>query len=73
MLMQPKVILADEPTESLHDEAAANAATLLAQASKRCNATLVVATHDARIEPVLANQFNGKNALQSLYLLRNKL
>jgi putative ABC transport system ATP-binding protein len=73
MLMQPKVILADEPTASLDNEAAANAATLLAQASQRCNATLVVATHDARIQPVLANQFNGKNTLKSLYLLRDKL
>jgi putative ABC transport system ATP-binding protein len=73
VLMQPRVILADEPTASLDDEAAANAATLLAQAAQRSNATLVVATHDARIQPVLEGLFKGNNTLQSTHLLRKQL
>jgi putative ABC transport system ATP-binding protein len=49
VLLNPKVILADEPTASL-DDAAAHAALLLLQSSaQRCNATLVIATHDARV------------------------
>lgn len=49
MLMQPKVILADEPTASLDDEAAQGVLRLLADCAARCNATLVIATHDRRV------------------------
>ena len=49
LLVQPKVILADEPTASLDDEAAATALGLLRDCAARCNATLVIATHDARV------------------------
>ncbi len=73
VLMQPKVILADEPTASLDDDAASSAITLLAQAAQRCAATLVVATHDARVSTVLESIFTNKNSLQSMYLLLNKL
>ncbi len=73
VLMQPKVILADEPTASLDDEAAHSAITLLAQAAQRCQATLVVATHDARIEPVLAQHFMHINGLQTIKILREQL
>jgi putative ABC transport system ATP-binding protein len=73
VLMQPRVILADEPTASLDDEAAHDAVTLLAQSAQRCQATLVVATHDARVEGVLKPYFEGENRLQSSKLLRGQL
>jgi putative ABC transport system ATP-binding protein len=66
VLMQPRVILADEPTASLDDDAAHNAITLLAQAALRCQATLVVATHDARVQSVLAPNFKHQNGLQAI-------
>lgn len=53
ILMQPKVILADEPTASLDDDAAQAALQLLRDAAVRCNATLVIATHDARVAKAL--------------------
>ena len=49
ILMQPKVILADEPTASLDDEAAMTGLRLLRDCAAQCNATLVIATHDARV------------------------
>lgn len=49
VLLQPKVLLADEPTASLDDQAAAAALDLLREAARRCDATLVLATHDARV------------------------
>lgn len=49
ILMQPKVILADEPTASLDDDAAFNGLALLRDCAAQCKATLVVATHDARV------------------------
>ncbi len=52
-LLSPKIILADEPTASLDDEAADHAMDLLLQAAQRCGATLVVATHDARVRKAL--------------------
>jgi putative ABC transport system ATP-binding protein len=73
VLMQPKVILADEPTASLDDDAARSAVTLLAQAAQRCCATLVVATHDARVLTALNTVFTNENSPQSMYLLINQL
>ncbi|MBI5276646.1 MAG: ATP-binding cassette domain-containing protein [Burkholderiales bacterium] len=52
-LMQPKVILADEPTASLDDESAAAALALLRESAARCHATLVIATHDARVREAM--------------------
>ena len=49
VLLQPQVILADEPTASLDDAAAAQAAHLLLQVAQTQGATLVVASHDARL------------------------
>ena len=73
VLMQPKIILADEPTASLDDAAAHSAITLLAQAAQRCSATLVVATHDARVPPALEGLFNDKNGLQPKQILLKQL
>lgn len=53
VLLQPKVILADEPTASLDDEAASAAVELLLQTSRRYNATLVIATHDRRVSSMI--------------------
>ncbi len=50
VLLQPKLILADEPTASLDDEAASAALDLLLTTAARFNATLVIATHDSRIK-----------------------
>jgi putative ABC transport system ATP-binding protein len=60
ILLQPKVLLADEPTASLDDEAAAAAMDLLRECAGRCGATLVVATHDAR----------GRDAMAGAQVLR---
>jgi putative ABC transport system ATP-binding protein len=46
---RPRVILADEPTAHLDDEAAEAALVLLAEVAAAEEATLVVATHDARV------------------------
>jgi putative ABC transport system ATP-binding protein len=53
VLLSPKVILADEPTASLDDESAHSALTLLQASAQRCGATLVIATHDARVVQAL--------------------
>jgi putative ABC transport system ATP-binding protein len=53
ILMKPKIILADEPTASLDDEAALAGLKLLEDCAFRCNATLVIATHDRRVQEVL--------------------
>ena len=47
VLMQPRLILADEPTASLDDAAAQDAV--------QYGATLVIATHDARVAQALAS------------------
>ena len=53
VLLSPKVILADEPTASLDDEAATAALTLLHTSAARAGATLVIATHDSRVAQAL--------------------
>lgn len=53
VLLRPKVILADEPTASLDDEAAQDALALLQAAAQQAGATLVIATHDARVRQAL--------------------
>jgi putative ABC transport system ATP-binding protein len=54
VLLEPKIILADEPTAHLDDAAATQAMALLMQAAQRCGASLVIATHDARVKLALA-------------------
>ena len=53
LLLRPRVLLADEPTASLDDEAAAAALALLAGCAAATGATLVIATHDARVRQAL--------------------
>jgi ABC-type lipoprotein export system ATPase subunit len=47
---RPKLLLADEPTANLDDAAAARAIELLLGEAERHGATLIVATHDARVK-----------------------
>jgi putative ABC transport system ATP-binding protein len=51
--LEPRVLLADEPTASLDDAAAAAALALLQASAQRYGATLVIATHDARVRAAL--------------------
>ena len=53
ILLSPKVILADEPTASLDDDSAVAGLQLLEQCAFRCDATLVIATHDRRVQDAL--------------------
>ena len=57
VLLQPQVILADEPTASLDDDAANAALELLLATAERFNATLVIATHDSRVKKHLEAVF----------------
>jgi putative ABC transport system ATP-binding protein len=69
VLLQPRVVLADEPTASLDDAAAADAVALLLATARRRQATLVIATHDARVAALLAATAAGDNGFQRLSLL----
>ncbi|MEY3123678.1 MAG: hypothetical protein RLZZ573_198, partial [Pseudomonadota bacterium] len=70
VLLQPQVVLADEPSASLDDEAAADAVGLLLGTARLHQATLVIATHDARIAPLIPAGPDGQIGFQSLRLLR---
>ena len=50
---RPALLLADEPTANLDDAHAAAALELLRAQAIAVNATLVVASHDARVRPLL--------------------
>jgi putative ABC transport system ATP-binding protein len=69
VLLQPKVILADEPTASLDDDAARQAVELLQTTARQQGATLVIATHDSRVSANLDSQIG----FQPLFLGREKL
>ena len=71
VLLQPRVILADEPTASLDDEAAASAIRLLLQTARTHGATLVIATHDGRVAPVIVQADAGQAAFTSMRLERH--
>jgi ABC-type lipoprotein export system ATPase subunit len=51
VLNDPVLILADEPTSSLDDVSAAGAIGLIREVTADTGASLVVATHDARVKP----------------------
>lgn len=73
VLQQPRVLLADEPTASLDDEAAADAIGLLLTTARSHGATLVIATHDARVAALIPTQVNGQIGFHPLRLLRKQL
>ncbi|MBV7540421.1 ATP-binding cassette domain-containing protein [Acidovorax sp. sic0104] len=67
VLLAPELLLADEPTASLDDDAAADALSLLQHGAAACGASLVIATHDQRVVQALvgAQQLDlNKNAVQ---------
>lgn len=66
LLLKPRVLLVDEPTASLDDEACAAALDLLQHSAAGAGATLVISTHDARVVQALA-------AAQTLRLTREAL
>lgn len=70
VLLQPQVILADEPTASLDDEAAAAAVALLVQTAALHGATLVIATHDSRVAPLIPAGPAGRPGFTALKLTR---
>ena len=55
LVNQPALLLADEPTSALDDASCEAAIGLLLQHAQTHNATLIVATHDARIKPHFGN------------------
>lgn len=70
VLLQPRVILADEPTASLDDEAAADAVGLLLATAQAQTATLVIATHDARVARLIPLDVHGQIGFQHMHLMR---
>lgn len=70
VLLQPKVILADEPTASLDDEAAASAIQLLVQTASKQGPTLVIATHDGRVAQAIPSSKSGAMGYTALKLSR---
>ena len=58
VLNRPRLLLADEPTSSLDDENAMKVLQLLESQAQACGATLVIATHDARIKDRIGRQFH---------------
>jgi putative ABC transport system ATP-binding protein len=55
LMRRPRVLLADEPTAHLDDTMSDAVIGLLAEAAHDNGATLVVATHDARVAARLPN------------------
>jgi putative ABC transport system ATP-binding protein len=73
VLLKPHVLLADEPTASLDDEAATQAVGLLLATAARHGATLVIATHDARVAALVPPSADGQIGFQRLSLVREQL
>lgn len=73
VLLQPRVILADEPTASLDDEAAAQGVALLVDTAQTQGATLVIATHDARVAGLIPPGPDGQIGFQPSRLVRGML
>lgn len=68
VLLQPRVLLADEPTASLDDEAATAALQVLSDAAASTQATLVIATHDQRVMAHLQADFSKNRLLNKINL-----
>jgi len=56
LVNRPKLLLADEPTSNLDDEACASVVDLLLGATQQYAVSLVVATHDTRLKSKIARQ-----------------
>jgi putative ABC transport system ATP-binding protein len=58
VINRPRLLLADEPTASLDDAAAGRTIAMLRELAQVYGATLVVATHDARVKSMIPNQLD---------------
>jgi putative ABC transport system ATP-binding protein len=58
LVTQPRLVVADEPTSALDDANAGRMIDLMFDVAAATGATLLVATHDARIAPRFANRLN---------------
>ena len=56
LVTRPKLLLADEPTFNLDDEACASVVDLLLMATQQHAVSLVIATHDTRLKSRIAHQ-----------------
>ena len=56
LVNRPKLLLADEPTSNLDDEACASVADLLLNATQQHAVSLVIATHDTRLKAKIPQQ-----------------
>lgn len=56
LVNRPKLLLADEPTSNLDDEACASVADLLLGATQQHAVSLVIATHDTRLKSRIPRQ-----------------
>ncbi len=54
---RPKLLLADEPTSNLDDLRCTQVLDLLLEQAQVCGATLVIATHDQRIQSRVVNHY----------------
>ena len=57
VINRPALVLADEPTANLDDAHAAAALELLRAQAQEAGATLVVASHDARVRPLVPHVY----------------
>jgi putative ABC transport system ATP-binding protein len=56
LVNRPKLLLADEPTSNLDDEACSTVVDLLLGAARQHDSSLVIATHDSRLKPRVSRQ-----------------
>jgi putative ABC transport system ATP-binding protein len=56
LINRPALLLADEPTANLDDDAAANVLALMQRTAQEAGSTLLVATHDARAKAALGEE-----------------
>ena len=56
LVNRPKLLLADEPTSNLDDEACASVTDLLLNATQQHAVSLVIATHDTRLKSKIPRQ-----------------
>lgn len=57
VINRPRLLLADEPTSNLDDARCRQTLDLLQSQARACGATLVIATHDQRIQSRFDNRF----------------
>jgi putative ABC transport system ATP-binding protein len=66
LVNRPALLLADEPTSNLDDQACDTVADLLLSAAQTHKAALVIATHDSRLKSLVAKQVRlPKTVLQA--------